>query len=448
MKKIFISLFLSLVLIAGAASAEAASIWSKYVAADKSFSFHYPSGWKVENSDSIVVIEKSKSEEQLVMAMLPHDPSKSSKTLAKEFLIQLKEGNPNIRALNWRGLDEGADDQIIFDLTDKINGKKYSGLGMVIKSKEQAIWFSYFAPITDYYQIRAFNILQGFIGSLATGSTSTAPEINYNVKVANRIDKNAKAFLFVLEFTLGAPFTQSQEATILKELKEGWRFLSEEELTIYDQYPVYVKGIMKMKQKDLEKLRVELEAGIEDWLEETDQSDSIVMLIKSSLKNRGKIVIKGKVPLTEMSLTAYSEIIAYSRLLQEDFKALPDQISKKTVKEIKKEVKKAWKSFSTDDKKDIATSPGLWVCLRTQLKYGTKTEKKSIRNNLIKLEKVTRDIKTISSTETNSSGSGSGTKKPMDMTAHWSMMQIQQQTFNSYMWSRGFNYLPATGKMW
>jgi hypothetical protein len=28
------------------------------------------------------------------------------------------------------------------------------------------------------------------------------------------------------------------------------------------------------------------------------------------------------------------------------------------------------------------------------------------------------------------------------------LMNIRQQTFNQYMWGRGFNYQPATGKMW
>lgn len=46
-----------------------------------------------------------------------------------------------------------------------------------------------------------------------------------------------------------------------------------------------------------------------------------------------------------------------------------------------------------------------------------------------------------------STGTGK-TNVALEMTAHMSMMQIQQMTFNTYMWSRGFNYLPATGKMW
>jgi hypothetical protein len=200
-----------------------------------------------------------------------------------------------------------------------------------------------------------------------------------------------------------------------------------------------------LKQKDLEELRADLEKTIKEWIDESDQSDTAVKIISDTLKSRGRVVIKGTPPLTDMSLTAYSEIIAYSRLLQKDPKAMPDQISQKSVNTIKKQVKKVWNSFSTADKKDIVTTPGLWVCLRVQLKYGSKEEQKTIRDNLKKLEVVTHDIGT--NPDTNSS-TGSEEEEPMDMTTHWCMMQMRQQTFNTYMWSQGFNYLPATGKMW
>jgi hypothetical protein len=210
-----------------------------------------------------------------------------------------------------------------------------------------------------------------------------------------------------------------------------------------------VQTVLKMGQKDLEKLRADLEKSVREWLDETDQSDQVVKIINGQLKSRGKVVIDGEPQLTEMSLTAYSEIIAYSRLLQLDSKAKPEQISQESVNEIKQQVKTVWKSFSITDRKDIATTPGLWVCMRVQLQNGSQAEQDKIRANLKKLEAVTHNIGTNNSTipKTNSSA-GSGTQKPMDMNSHWCLMQMQQQTFNTYMWSRGFNYLPATGKMW
>lgn len=70
------------------------------------------------------------------------------------------------------------------------------------------------------------------------------------------------------------------------------------------------------------------------------------------------------------------------------------------------------------------------------IKNKLKKEKEEIRKSIKKIQEVSVAKKT------------STTKKPMSMAAHNSMMQIQQMTFNTYMWSRGFNYLPATGKMW
>ncbi len=65
-------------------------------------------------------------------------------------------------------------------------------------------------------------------------------------------------------------------------------------------------------------------------------TDETVKIIKEQLKTRGKEVIAGNPPLTEMSLTAYSEIITYSRLLKQNPKAMPEQISHDSVNEIKK----------------------------------------------------------------------------------------------------------------
>lgn len=441
MKKIISLLILVTLLFSNVTYADAAKIWSKHVAKDKSYSFHYPSGWKVTTNDSVIVIENSKTGEQLMMVMLPFEQQKTPKQLASSFIKMIKSDNPNLKASYWRSLTDSMGDHVVFDLSDKIKTKKQLGLGLVTKEMQQAIWFSYFAPEADYYQIRAYNILDGFINSIATGSTSIAPKIDYTVDVAANIDKDAKAFMFVLEFALGAPLTKSQEDTILKEIKKGWRHLTEEELKAKDQYPAYVKLIMKVKQKDLDELRNSLEEGISEWLKETDQTDPAVKIINSTLKKRGKVVIKGEPPLTEMSLQAYSEIIAYSRLLQKDSKASPDKISKKSVDSVKKEVKEVWKNFSKEDKENIATVPGLWVCLRSQYRYGTKDDKKLIRDSIKKLEEAKVETKV-------DKGTGTGSGKTLDMTSHWVLMEMQKTTFNTYMRSRGFNYSASYGQMW
>ncbi|MDD4113941.1 MAG: hypothetical protein PHC56_13060 [Herbinix sp.] len=442
-KKVISILLLVTLMLSNVTYADAAKIWSKYVADDKSYSFHYPSGWKVTADDSMIVIENAKSNEELMMVMLPYEKQKTPKQLASSFISAVKSVNLNIKASNWRGLFDSMamDEEVVFDLSDKIDNKKHLGLGLVVKEMGQAIWFSYFAPSADYYQIRGQSIIEGFISSMASGSTSIAPKVDYTIDVAKNIDKNAMGFMFVLEFALGAPLTKSQEDTILKELKSGWRHLSKEELKAYDEYPTLVKSIMKAKKKDMEKLRSTLEDSIKEWLDDTDQSDPGVKIIKTALDKRGKVVKKGTPPLTEMSLQAYSEIIAYSKLLQKTPKASPDKISKKTVDSVKKQVKELWKNLSKEDREDIATAPGLWVCLRSQYRFGTKDQKKEIRDSVKKIEQAKAEQGT-------GNDGGGKTNVALNMAAHNSMLQIQQQTFNTYMWSRGFNYQPATGKMW
>lgn len=52
-----------------------------------------------------------------------------------------------------------------------------------------------------------------------TGSSLNDPNIISDDVLTARIDVNAKGFMFLLEFALGAPLTTSQECVILDELK-------------------------------------------------------------------------------------------------------------------------------------------------------------------------------------------------------------------------------------
>ena len=450
MKKLLSLMFLSVLLTWSTIGVGAAGLWTQYVAPDGSYSFHYPQGWKVTANESMVVIESSQTDEQLLLAGVPFDPRKSPQELAGGFLNLLKGGNPTVSAANWRSDPGAANSRVIFDLFDTSNGKQYNGLGMVIKTDDQATWFSYTAPAAGFSPTRSISILQGFIGSLASGSATKMPTLDYNVDASTQIDRNAQAFLFVLEFALGAPFTKAQEDVILNELQTGWRSLSATELSKYDQYPLLVQSMLKMGRKDLEDLRLTLEKSTREWLAGADPSDKAVKIIRLQLQLRGRILMAGDPPLTEMSLTAYSEIIVFSRLLQQNYQATPDQITSNSVSEIKKQVLKVWGSFSKDDRQSIATTPGLWLCIRTLLRSGTKAEQEKIRSQLQQLEATTRNLNTNNNTRSNNNtnNSSSAPKPPLDMTTHGCLMQIQQQTFNTYMWSRGFNYSPATGKMW
>ena len=106
MKKIISLLILVTLLFSNVTYADAAKIWSKHVAKDKGYSFHYPSGWKVTTNDSVIVIENSKTGEQLMMVMLPFEQQKTPKQLASSFIKMIKSDNPNLKASYWRSLTD------------------------------------------------------------------------------------------------------------------------------------------------------------------------------------------------------------------------------------------------------------------------------------------------------------------------------------------------------
>jgi hypothetical protein len=295
MKKILTILLLFLVALDGIFTGitTAAGLWVKYTAADGSYSFHYPKGWKAESNDSMVSVNSPATDEQLMMAAIPFEQRKSPAELATGFIELLRKDNPNVRASNWRTDTGTRDSQVVFELNDKSHGVLYNGSGVVVKGKEQAMWFSYLAPAAGYSSGRGVALLQGFMGSMAAGSGSKAPDIDYTVDLTTKIDRNARAFMFVLEFSLGAPFTEAQEQVIMAELKSGWKSQTEAELAKYDQYPALVQTILKMGQKDLEELRAELEKTIKAWIDDSPPSDKAVQIIRSQLKSRGRVVISG-----------------------------------------------------------------------------------------------------------------------------------------------------------
>jgi hypothetical protein len=244
----------------------------------------------------------------------------------------------------------------------------------------------------------------------------------------DKIDRNSRAFLFVLEFALGAPFTLSQEEVILDELKRGWAKRTEAEIHKYDDYPVLVELILRAGQKDIDEIRLELEKNVRDWLSGTDQSDPAVSVIKSQLNEKSKVLVPGAVPLTVRGATAYSEMYAFSELLGRSPDASPGQISADQVSEIRQQLIDAWKGFSEEQRKQVAATPGLWISLRALLQHGTPEERAKVRGQVQKIAASTGG-------ETGER-SDLGKRAVMNMTKHMVLMEIQKMTFNQYIYSR------------
>ena len=67
------------VLLAGACQA---AVWTPYVAPDQSYSFHYPTGWKVTPHDAIVQIDNPETAEQLLLVAYPVKQGQTAQDVA------------------------------------------------------------------------------------------------------------------------------------------------------------------------------------------------------------------------------------------------------------------------------------------------------------------------------------------------------------------------------
>jgi hypothetical protein len=428
--------------------------WEKYEAPDGSFSLVYPEGWTVSQNESIIEITDSGKDEQLLVVAIPFDSSKTPRQLAEGMISIFRSAMPDLSPSAWRTTPETKEAAVEFRARYTNEGKSYDANVIVVKDSKskQALWFSFSGPLAGYDAARAVKLLRTVVGSVASASPEASTQAGpirtpqSPGRDDHTLDRNAKAFLFVLEFSLGAPFTANQEKIVLAELLSGWRNSPAEELSKFDQYPVLVQAILKAGQADLEDLRRELENSVRQWIEEFRGKSESVDIIETELKRRGRVLSDGQPPLTEMAAVAYSEIMAFSELIHRDTAAPIEQIPDRDVQEIRRQLQSAWAGLSQVDRDLIATSPGLWFCLRTLLRHGSKSEQEKTRESIQRLT-----VKSASQGR----GSGQG-RQSSDMTrtltermvTHNIIMEMQKTTFNSYMWSRGFNYHPVYGKMW
>jgi len=301
----------------------------------------------------------------------------------------------------------------------------------VVKDAAAAHWFSYSAPKAGYKQVTGLDLLQGMVGSLAAGSASKPPIAAGSPLAAtsSSLEKNARAFLFVLEFTLGAPLNHAQEQLILTELVSSWQAQSPKSLKPYDLYPKVVSAILGGDQHKVEQLRRDLEQSTREWLETSDPSDRVVKLVRAQLNSKTKPLVAGNPPLTEMAATAYSELMTFAALVAVNRNAQPTSLSPADVGRLRQRLQQSWPNLAAAERQDILSTPGLWISFRTVLQFGSPAEQEKIRTQLLRLNP---------SPSPSASPSGQASPRPMGMVEHNVLMNINQMTFNSYLWSRGF----------
>jgi len=424
-----------------AGEAQPASAWQKFVSADGSFSFHYPRSWKVKVQESIIEIVNPAAEEQLLIVALPYDRTKTP-TDSAHFLIDAlrTSSSPDIKASDWESNAAGQDRAVGFRASYSRGEKRFQSDVLVVKDDEskQTFWFSFSGPRSSYSRPSALALLQGLVSSLASGAGSAAPDTA--PPSSDSIERNSRAFVFVLEFALSSPLTGSQEDTVLAELQRGWRALTDKERAKSDAYPKLVEAIIRASDlKALEDLRLELERTTREWLETSDRSDPAVSVIAAALKEKGRVLIPGNPPLTAMAASAYSEMYAYSELLAGIPNATPDRVSPGAAAKVKARLLEAWSGFSPEERSQVASAPGLWVSLRSILRYGTPEEQSRVRADLAAIAAPRPAAASPLTSSTSSSTRTSGRSDVVGpMIKHQVLMNIQQQTFNHYMYCRGF----------
>ncbi len=287
-------------------------------------------------------------------------------------------------------------------------------------------------------------VIDGLSRRVAAESGAKEPAAAPPNAADTELDRVRRSFLFVLEFALGAPFTAVQERLILAQFGPAWwAAKSDDEKETFAQYPQVVSWIMRAGQKDLEEMRRTLEETTRDWLKASPRSDPVVAMVRARLAERGKTLVAGDPPLTEMAASAFCELYAYSRLLRRDGAALPGQLDDDALAGVRGELLRAWPGFTAAERAQVAAAPGLWLVLRTLVVHGDAAQCQVARRRLLS---VTSGEAPAGQAQAGPGAEGS--RAVSAMLKHNVLMNIQQQTFNSYMWSRGFHYQPATGRMW
>lgn len=161
-------------MVAGGGSFADASGWSKYVAPNRSFSFHHPTGWKVAVRGNMVVVTHPKTSEQLLVIFAVGAGAMSVDHLANRFIAALRKVNKTIKISNRRTLKKVV---VVFNAKWKEAGKTSLGCGMVLKKGQIGLWGSYGGPKKHYVMQRGWGNLTGMISSFAPGAGSRPPRV-------------------------------------------------------------------------------------------------------------------------------------------------------------------------------------------------------------------------------------------------------------------------------
>jgi len=209
-------------------------------------------------------------------------------------------GKPELLAHS--GEEDETGDMALFALHLGAETPAAQGFGLVIKDNDykQTLWFHYLAWGEIFNSDRALNLLGSFVESLAAGAdTRPADEAESR---AERIKGNVEGFVFVLEFALAAPLSLEEELVLTEVLQAVFKELPDEELTGFDDYPLYRQLIMALEeQAQVAEVQAILADVVWGWVEESEADDPVINLLRGPLLEADSILIAGRTPLTDVA---------------------------------------------------------------------------------------------------------------------------------------------------
>lgn len=422
-----------------------AAEWAKFTSVAGNFSLHYPAGWKAVETDGALEVSHHASGEQLTLLALPLDLGKTARAIAETMVDRIRRDQiPSLTVKQWRP-GEHPDTAVTLLTAYTQEGREFLADAVVTRDQGAALWVSYSVPQVDYSPARSQALLVGVLGSMAGGDASQPPTGALPGLPSAQVERNGRAFVFVLEFGLGAPFSTAQENVILDAFKAAALALTADERRKFDDYPGLQAVLLKLGQDQFEQVRHEVRVTLREALQ-VSGDDPTLKLIEQELNRSAEVVAKGPPPLLRVAAQAMGEMLAYGRLLQRDPQAGPAEIDADRAGEQREQVVKLWPRMPDETRKLVASAPGLWLVCRTVLETGTAEQQASLRQQLRQLSVV--DPKTATTTEASPADSDAGRELTRRFIQHNTLMMMQQQTFNTYMWSRGYQGWTPMGKMW
>ncbi len=408
-----------------------ASDWTKYVSDDGGFSLHYPAGWSAEESDSGLVVQSEETSEVVLLLTFESEGRDSARACAEAACEVFTQQDWAIEPLAWQP-DDGDANPVTLHFSAAIEGTDLLGDALVTLEEANVLWLSYMAPSEAYDRARATSVLQGIASSLEEGRGSKPPTVRLR---GGRADELARAFVFVLEFALGDPLSADEEKQVIESLLESWDGQPDEALEAFAPYPDLVRAILSGDRDSLEELQRDLGETTRQWLDESDPNDPVVALVRAHQEAADEELVGGDEPLTRREATAYAEMTAYSLLLRESPLAMPEEADPELVGVLEQGLADAWPGLTSEERRQVAAAPAVWMCLRSVAERGSPEERAQARELVMgagaAAEEEGQPIETPDE--------GDARTIAENMVRHQVMLNINQMTFNQYMWSHGLH---------